>query len=50
MLENQKLADLLVKFEAKIDCFIRDTNVNSDVAKAVKELIQEKLNILDKRK
>jgi hypothetical protein len=50
MLENHKLADLLAKFETKIDSFIKDNNLNSDVAKDVKELIQEKLNILDKRK
>ena len=50
MLENHKLADLLAKFEIKIDCFLKDNNLNSDVAKEVKELIQEKLNLLDKRK
>ena len=50
MLENHKLAHLLVKFEDTIDCFIKDSNINSDIAKGVKDLIQEKLNILDKRK
>ena len=50
MIENQKLANLLVKFETKIDCFLRDCNMNNDVAKELKELIQDKLNMLDKRK
>ena len=49
MIENQKLTNLLVKFEDKIDCFLRDCNMNTDIAKEVKELIQDKLNILDKR-
>lgn len=50
MLKNHKLADLLVKFETKIDCFIRENNVNSDVAKEVKELIKEKLSILSQER
>ena len=50
MLENHKLADILAKFETKIDCFLKENNLNSDVAKEVKELIQDKLNILDERK
>ena len=50
MIENQKLANLLVKIEQKIDCFFRDCNMNSDIAKDVKDLIQDKLNILDKGK
>ena len=50
MLENHKLADILAKFESKIDCFLKDNNLNSDVAKELKELIQEKLSMLDKRK
>lgn len=50
MLENEKLANLLVKFEEKIDCFIKDSNISNDIAKEVKELIHNKLTILDKRK
>ena len=50
MIENQKLANLLVKFEDKIDCFFRDCNADSHIAKDVKELIQEKLKLLDSLK
>ena len=50
MLENHKLADILAKFESKIDCFLKDSNVNNDIAKEVKELIKEKLNILSQGK
>lgn len=46
MLENQKLAHLLMKIENKIDTFIKSSNVNDDVAKDVKELIKEKLAII----
>ncbi|MEN8304402.1 MAG: hypothetical protein ABFQ64_10050 [Campylobacterota bacterium] len=50
MIENHKLANLLVKFEDKIDCFLKDCNTDSSIAKDVKELIQEKLKILKKFK
>ena len=50
MIENQKLANLLVKIEQKIDCFFKDCSMNDDIAKEVKELIQDKLNILNKQK
>lgn len=50
MIENQKLAILLVKFEEKIDCFFRDCNADSKIAKDLKELIQEKLKLLEKVK
>ena len=50
MIENYKLANLLVKFEDKIDCFLKDCNMNNNIAKEVKELIQDKLNILNNRK
>ena len=32
MIENHKLAHLLVKFEDKIDCFLKDSNMNIDIA------------------
>lgn len=50
MIENQKLVHLLVKFEDKIDSFIRDKSINEHVAKDIKDFIHEKLTILDKRK
>lgn len=53
MIENEKLAILLVKFEDKIDCFLKDHTVNSEIVKEVqeiKELIHNKLNILNKVK
>jgi len=55
MIENQKLAILLMKFEDKIDCFLKDCNINinSEIAeevKEVKELIHDKLKILNKVK
>ena len=50
MIDNYKLTYILIKFESTIDRFIRDNNVNSGVAKEVKELIHEKLNILNKKK
>ena len=28
MLENHKLADILAKFETKIDCFLKENNLN----------------------
>ena len=46
MLENQKLASLLVKFENKIDTFIKSSHISDDVAKDVKGLIKEKLSII----
>lgn len=49
-MEDHKLTNLLVKFEDKIDCFLRENNINSDIAKEVKELIEEKIDILEKRK
>ena len=50
MIDNYKLTYILVKFESIIDRFIRDNDVNSNIAKEVKELIHEKLNILNKKK
>lgn len=50
MLENEKLANLLIKFEEKIDCFFKGCNADSSMANDLKELIQEKLKILEKHK
>ena len=49
-MEDHKLTNLLVKFEDKIDCFLKENNINNDIAKEVRELIEEKINILEKRK
>ncbi len=46
MIENQKLANLLVKLEAKIDGFVQKSNVSPDIANSVKESIREKLDII----
>ena len=50
MLENYKLANLLVKFEEKIDSFVKDHNIGDHISKELKELIQDKLNILNQQK
>ena len=50
MLENQKLVNLLLKIENKIDNFLRSSNVNSDLAKDVKKLIQKNIDIVSASK
>lgn len=46
MVENQKMANLLVKIELTIDDFIKCSDVNEKVAQEVKELIKEKLSYI----
>lgn len=46
MIENQKLANLLIKIEHTIDDFIKCSNSNEQIAKDVKELIKEKLTYI----
>ena len=48
-MEDHKLTNLLVKFEDKIDYFLKEKNINNDIAKEVKELIKKKIKILEKR-
>ena len=50
MLEDQKLVNLLVKIENKIDNFLRSSNVNTDVAKDIKSLIHKNINIVSTSK
>ena len=48
-MEDHKLTDLLIKFEDKIDSFLQEKNINNDIAKEVRALIEEKIKILEKR-
>ena len=48
-MEDHKLTNLLVKFEDKIDYFLKEKNINNDIAKEFKELIKKKIKILEKR-